>query len=133
MPSLGLGVNVASVANALVCFNLILGVQTVMDGLYLWTGASLPPGMALASYAHRGAYPLLATALLAEAFALSLAKPDWPYLCDLGPTAAADLWKGAPQTCAEWGHQLETPAIIGWRNGGWRNWRALQALPAPPP
>lgn len=65
-----LGVNPASVANALALFNLIFALQTAMDLTYLWGGADLPDGLNYAQYAHRGAYPLVATALLAGAFAL---------------------------------------------------------------
>ena len=67
------GLNAASVANALILFNIALAVQTLLDARYLWAGTT-PPGMSLAAYAHRGAYPLLATALLAGAFALA-ARP----------------------------------------------------------
>lgn len=63
-----------SVARGLLVFNLILGLQTLMDAAYLWGGAVLPEGMSAAEYAHRGAYPLLVTALLAGAFALA-ARP----------------------------------------------------------
>jgi len=69
----GIGLNAASVANSLGLFNLILALQTLLDARYLWSGTT-PAGMSLASYAHRGAYPLLATALLAGAFALA-ARP----------------------------------------------------------
>ena len=72
LPSFGL--NAQSVANALILFNLLLAVQTGMDALYLWGNAGLPEGLSYAEYAHRGAYPLLATALLAGAFALA-ARP----------------------------------------------------------
>jgi Domain of unknown function (DUF4173) len=65
------GPSAGSVAKGLVMFNLILGVQTLLDAVYLWGGASLPEGMTAAEYAHRGAYPLLATALLAGGFALA--------------------------------------------------------------
>lgn len=68
------GPNAGSVARGLVVFNAILAVQTVMDAAYLWGGAALPQGMTAAEYAHRGAYPLLATALLAGGFALA-ARP----------------------------------------------------------
>jgi hypothetical protein len=74
LPHINLGLNATSVSNALIAFNLILGLQTLLDARYLWTGAELPQGMTLATYAHRGAYPLLATALLAGAFALA-ARP----------------------------------------------------------
>ncbi|WP_299665193.1 DUF4153 domain-containing protein [uncultured Ruegeria sp.] len=68
------GVNAQSVANALIVFNLLLAVQTGLDMVFLWGYAELPDGMSFAEYAHRGAYPLLATALLAGAFAL-VARP----------------------------------------------------------
>lgn len=51
-------------------FNVIFAVQTVLDVTYLWGGASLPEGMTWAEYAHRGAYPLVAAALLAAFFVL---------------------------------------------------------------
>lgn len=70
----GLGINAASVLRALVLFNLLLAVQMGTDASILIGGARLPEGLTLAEYAHRGAYPLLATALLAGAFALS-ARP----------------------------------------------------------
>jgi hypothetical protein len=69
-----LGVNARSVANSLVLFNLIFAVQTGLDLTYLWGGAALPDGMSHATYAHRGAYPLVATALMAGGFAL-VARP----------------------------------------------------------
>lgn len=70
----GLGVNAHSVANSLILFNALLAVQTGLDLTILWGGAELPRGMSHAEYAHRGAYPLLATALLAGGFALA-ARP----------------------------------------------------------
>ena len=45
-----------------------------MDVLYLYGDATLPDGISPAAYAHRGAYPLLATALLAGLFAVA-ARP----------------------------------------------------------
>lgn len=65
-----------SVIRALTLFNAIFALQTGLDATYLWGGLSLPDGMTYASYAHRGAYPLLATALLAGLFAL-LTQPFW--------------------------------------------------------
>ncbi|SIT90842.1 protein of unknown function [Yoonia rosea] len=66
--------NERSVSRALVVFNVIFLMQTTLDLGYLWGGVALPDGMTYAEYAHRGAYPLLATALLAGVFAL-LAQP----------------------------------------------------------
>ena len=63
-------VNEVSVRNSLVLFNLLLGVQTLLDLGYLWGGLELSDGVTAAQYAHRGAYPLVATALLAGVFTL---------------------------------------------------------------
>ena len=60
---------------SLVLFNLLFAVQTVMDVHYLWRGAALPDGMTYATYAHRGAYPLIVTALLAAGFVLVAMRP----------------------------------------------------------
>ncbi|WGW05561.1 DUF4153 domain-containing protein [Tropicibacter oceani] len=69
-----LGLNAGSVLRGLWVFNGLLGVQTVMDLSIFLGGAALPQGMSHAEYAHRGAYPLLATAMLAGGFALA-ARP----------------------------------------------------------
>jgi hypothetical protein len=61
----------AAILNCLVLFNLLFAVQSVLDVVYLWGGASLPDGVTYAAYAHRGAYPLIATALLAAGFILA--------------------------------------------------------------
>ncbi|WP_432817176.1 DUF4153 domain-containing protein [Sulfitobacter sp. JB4-11] len=63
-------INPASTARALVVFNTVFAVQTLMDMVYLYGGVGLPAGITYAEYAHRGAYPLVITALLAGAFAL---------------------------------------------------------------
>ena len=54
----------------LALFNAIFAVQTVLDIYYLYGGAQLPEKMTYAQYAHRGAYPLVVTALLAAFFVL---------------------------------------------------------------
>ncbi len=63
-------VNPASTTRALFLFNGVFALQTLMDLVYLYAGVGLPDGITYAEYAHRGAYPLLATALLAGGFAL---------------------------------------------------------------
>ncbi|MBD3786695.1 MAG: DUF4173 domain-containing protein [Sphingomonadales bacterium] len=68
------GLNPRSVLRALLLFNALIAVQSVSDLGILVFGAALPEGMSMAEYAHRGAYPLLATALLAGGFALA-ARP----------------------------------------------------------
>lgn len=56
-------------------FNAVFLLQNSLDMRYLWLGADLPGGMTYAHYAHRGAYPLVATALLAAAFILRAFRP----------------------------------------------------------
>jgi len=88
-------VNAGSVARSLVAFNALFAVQTVMDILFLYGNAGLPEGISPAAYAHRGAYPLLITALLAGVFAV-IARPHlagrpvlrWLMLLWLGQTLA---------------------------------------------
>lgn len=60
---------------ALLVFNAIFAVQTGLDAAYLWGGVTLPDNMSYAAYAHRGAYALIATALLAAAFVLAAMRP----------------------------------------------------------
>lgn len=65
----------ASVRLSLIAFNALFAVQNAMDLAYLWGWARLPDGMTLAEYAHRGAYPLIVTALLAGLFVLMALSP----------------------------------------------------------
>ncbi len=67
-----------AILRSLVLFNALFALQTAMDLAYLWGGASLPDGMSHAAYAHRGAYPLIATALLAAAFVLAAMRRGGP-------------------------------------------------------
>lgn len=69
------GVSLASITLSLLAFNLIFAIQNGLDLAFLWSGAPLPAGMTLAEYAHRGAYPLIATALLAGLFVLVTLRP----------------------------------------------------------
>lgn len=68
------GINAGSVIRSLWLFNALIALQTVLDLSIILGGTALPAGMSYAEYAHRGAYPLLAMALLAGAFALT-ARP----------------------------------------------------------
>ena len=65
----------ATVLRCLVLFNLLFALQSALDVAYLWGGLDLPPGITHAAYAHRGAYPLIVTALLAAAFVLVALRP----------------------------------------------------------
>ena len=69
------GVSPTSVMLSLIAFNLLFAVQNLMDLAWLWGLVPLPRGMTLADYAHRGAYPLVATALLAALFVLITLRP----------------------------------------------------------
>ncbi|WP_395943985.1 DUF4173 domain-containing protein [Brevundimonas sp.] len=71
-PSPGL---TTSIAWSLIVFNLVFALQNGLDIAFLWSGAPLPGDMSLADYAHRGAYPLIATALLAGLFVLVALQP----------------------------------------------------------
>ncbi len=77
----------ASVTLSLVVFNLLFAVQNGLDLAFLWSGAPLPEGVTLAEYAHRGAYPLIVTALLAGLFVLVFLRPG-------SETAARPLVRG---------------------------------------
>lgn len=67
-----------AVLRSLFLFNALFAVQTSLDFAYLWGGLALPHGLTYAAYAHRGAYPLVATALLAAGFVLVAMRPDGP-------------------------------------------------------
>lgn len=69
------GVSTGSVMLALLTFNALFALQNGLDLAFLWSGAVLPRGVTLADYAHRGAYPLIATALLAGLFVLVALRP----------------------------------------------------------
>jgi len=84
----------AALLRALVVFNAIFAVQTVLDAAYLWGGVALPHGMSYASYAHRGAYPLIVTALLAAGFVLASLRPGSATSSDLLIRRLVYLWVG---------------------------------------
>jgi hypothetical protein len=69
---------VATILRSLILFNLLFAVQTILDVAYLWGNATLPADISYASYAHRGAYPLIVTALLAAGFVLAAMRPGGP-------------------------------------------------------
>jgi hypothetical protein len=77
-PDLDYLLGAQAITRSLVLFNALFAVQTALDLTYLWGGAALPDGMSYAEYAHRGAYPLIATALLAAGFVLIAMRPSGP-------------------------------------------------------
>jgi hypothetical protein len=68
----------ATILRSLILFNLLFAVQTVLDVIFLWGNATLPTDISYAAYAHRGAYPLILTALLAAGFVLAATNPGGP-------------------------------------------------------
>jgi hypothetical protein len=68
----------SSILRSLILFNLLFSAQSVLDGIYLWGHVALPASLTYAAYAHRGAYPLIATALLAAVFVLAAMRPGGP-------------------------------------------------------
>ncbi len=67
-----------TIRRCLVLLNLLFAMQSGLDITYLWAGVALPDGMTYAQYAHRGAYPLMLTALLAAAFVIATMRPGGP-------------------------------------------------------
>lgn len=69
------GVSVISVTLSLLLFNALFALVNMLDIAFLWSGAELPGDMKMKDYVHRGAYPLIATALLAALFVLVTLRP----------------------------------------------------------
>ncbi len=59
-----------AILRSLLVFNALFAVQSLLDATYLIGSAALPDNMTLAQYAHRGAYPLVVTALMAALFVI---------------------------------------------------------------
>lgn len=79
---------------ALLIFNGLFALQNGLDVIYLWGGVALPDGMTYAAYAHRGAYALIATALLAAGFVLAAMRPGSAMSGDRTIRALVFLWVG---------------------------------------
>lgn len=69
------GTSLPSVLIALALFNFLFAVQNALDIVFLWSGGPLPAGMTQTEYVHRGAYPLIGTALIAGVMALAMLRP----------------------------------------------------------
>ncbi len=83
-----------AILRSLFLFNALFMVQSALDIAYLWGGVALPAGMSYASYAHRGVYPLMATALLAGAFVLAAMRPGTSTERSRVVTALVFVWVG---------------------------------------
>ena len=69
---------VRTLVTTLIVFNFVFALENALDIAFLWSGAPLPADVTLAEYAHRGAYTLIATALLAGLFVLIAIRPGTP-------------------------------------------------------
>ncbi len=76
----------STTVRSLVLFNVVFLVHNVLDARYLWLGGVLPDGLTYAEYAHRGAYLLIITVILAGGFVIA-AFPG-----DAAPRSRALVW-----------------------------------------
>lgn len=88
------GAGIVSIGLSLMAFNAVFALQNGLDIAFLWSGAALPAGMTLAEYAHRGAYPLIATALLAALFVLIALRPGSETAASAPVRRLVYLWIG---------------------------------------
>lgn len=82
----------ATIILSLITFNAVFALQNVLDILFLWSGARLPGTITMADYAHRGAYSLIATALLAGLFVLVAMRPGSPSAGHRSVKLLVTLW-----------------------------------------
>lgn len=126
------GTSLPSVLIALALFNALFAIQNALDIAFLWGGGPLPAGMTQTEYVHRGAYPLIVTALVAGIMALAMLRP--------GSASAAHPW--ARRMVVLWVAQnlvlvassawrtvdyIETSMLTEWRIAALA-WMALVAL-----
>jgi hypothetical protein len=107
------GFSPASITLSLVLFNALFAAQNLMDLAFLSQAAALPWGITLAEYAHRGAYSLVATALLAALFVLVTSRPG-------SQTAASPAVR---RLVALWIAQN----VVLVSNAAWRTWDYVEA------
>lgn len=94
------------VVRCLILFNAVFAMETALDLVYLWGGRALPHGMTFKEYAHRGAYPLIATALLAGAFVL----------LTFGKDCQGSSWRTARRLVYAWiAQNILLTFSAGWR------------------
>lgn len=84
----------STILRSLILFNLLFAAQSILDGIYLWGHVALPDNLTYAGYAHRGAYPLIVTALLAAAFVLVAMRPGGPAEKSMVIRPLVYLWVG---------------------------------------
>jgi hypothetical protein len=82
----------ATVALSLISFNAVFALQNALDVIFLWSGARLPGTITMADYAHRGAYVLMGTALLAGLFVLTVLRSGSPGARNPAIRLLVSLW-----------------------------------------
>lgn len=126
------GTSLPSVLIALAIFNALFAVQNLIDIAVLWGGGPLPAGLTQAEYVHRGAYPLIVTALLAGVMALAMLRPGsasehhpWArrmvllWVAQTMILVASSVWRTIDY--------IEASMLTGWRIAALA-WMALVAL-----
>ena len=106
---------------SLLVLNAVFLVQILLDARYLLLGSALPEGMTYAQYAHRGAYPLIAAALLAGGLVLAVFRPGGPAERSAWARGLVLFWIGQTTVLvgtAAWrlGLYVEVYALTRWRS-----------------
>ena len=112
----------ALVWRCLVVVNVVFALQLAFDLVYLVGGLHLPSGMTYASYAHRGAWPLLIAALVSAALVSAAFRPGGAARQSTWARRLVLLWLGqnvALTIAAAWRLWLyvDTYGLSSWRLG----------------
>lgn len=126
------GTSLLSVLIALTLFNAIFAVQNGLDIAFLWSGGPLPAGMTQTEYVHRGAYPLIGTALIAGVMALAMLRPRSASERHPWARRMVTLWVGqnlvlVASSALRTADYIESSMLTAWRIAALA-WMALVAL-----
>ena len=113
------------ILRSLVVVNMVFALQVGLDLAYLAGGLRLPPNMTYATYAHRGAWPLLIAALVSAALVLAAFRPDGAAQRSLWARRLVFVWLGqnvALTIAAAWRLALYVNAY------GLSSWRLAAAI-----
>jgi hypothetical protein len=122
----------ALVWRCLLIVNVVFAMQVALDLMYLVGGLHLPQDMTYASYAHRGAWPLLIAALVSAALVLAAFRPGGAAQQSTWARRLVLLWLGqnvALTIAAAWRLWLyvDTYGLSSWRLGA-AIWLGLVAV-----
>jgi hypothetical protein len=122
----------ALVWRCLLVVNVVFAMQVALDLMYLVGGLHLPQDMTYASYAHRGAWPLLIAALVSAALVLAAFRPGGAAQQSTWARRLVLLWLGqnvALTIAAAWRLWLyvDTYGLSSWRLGA-AMWMGLVAV-----